>query len=299
MLGDAIGGVDVTAESEREDDGLFSRLACESKDHLEAAYRELTEICASHPADELFSAVAGLFLLFPGDDVAGAPGTHPIKLDILVQTLRGLPSEERGSDDLVDRAAHRVVELLTLIRDLRVWTDAPSERDPVAFLMHEVREWTLTVRGTAYDDQLHQLIAALQSPFDEWFAEHVGISPSKASECLYAILLIVERRVNRRSGELKEAEQAMDEAWRLAKRTKPKERTREQSALLSEYGPKEDALSAARDLVRAKLGRECLRVSRGDLNALDGCQGTPSFGSSPLLVSGGRWEWLEAPAVGR
>jgi hypothetical protein len=195
---------------------------------------------------ELFVGAVASMMFGPVEELTEAThGTVPVKTEQLAYAL--YPHfEEPGT---ARRREEEVASTTLHNRDLRVCQEALEEllqrRALRAYMTFETAEDAIIasirgratiVRGNAYPAQTEQRIREVQGRFDHWYAERVGIAPTRAVEALRAVMDGEERAFNEAARPAAaEVASAFETRWH-AIRAKPKHaRDAEESKFLTQF----------------------------------------------------------------
>jgi hypothetical protein len=194
---------------------------------------------------ELFVATAASMMFGLPEELTEAKyGTVSVKTERLAYELyprfgRSQPSSETAHVESTTLhpsdvpACQEALDNLLLGYSFKAYITAAEEEDEI---ISAIRGRAAIVRGNAYPTQTERRIREVQGRFDNWYAERVGIAPTRALDALQAILKHEEHAFNEAARPAAAAVAGVfEERWQ-AIRAKPKyERDADDSAFIKQF----------------------------------------------------------------
>ena len=230
--------------SELKEQDFASSLA-EARSQSERARCELEKLAAEINSENSFSATFAHLMLSPAG-VANelTHGAVPIKLEMLgfhLLPFLGSPGAERIDAYHISRALDALDSLFVASQRANMFAKLHHTRtsDPGARELDDLA-WSVrldaeTVRGSAYPVQIAKEINETLGRFDDWFEARVGISPTRATSALLAIVSAHEAQATSWIPELLENAKSMQERFAAARKNRKKRLTDEDRVFLQMF----------------------------------------------------------------
>ena len=197
---------------------------------LQEAINRIEFLAQSVGGVQLFvAAVANMSIAPEGSASEATHGDAPAKIEKLAYYLYPY-FEHSGNLEINPWHVSECIELIDSIASLRltgsiVRDSAAPNSTEVDLIASFARIQAEVVRGSAYPEQTAIEISSIQGHFDSWFANIVGISPTRAQELLWAIIRRQEDAFNSLMSEVRPKAEAARGEWRSINDKRPSQRT--------------------------------------------------------------------------
>jgi hypothetical protein len=194
---------------------------------------------------ELFVATAASMMFGSPEKLTEANyGTASVKTELLAYELyphfgRSRASSESASVESTTlhmgdiQVCHKVLDDLLFSHMFQAFMHSEEEEDK---LIGSTRGRTTIVRGNAYPPQTERRIREVQGRFDHWYAQRVGIAPTRAVDTLRAIVKDKENAFNDAARPAAAAVAGLFENRWQAIRAKPRhERNGDESVFIQQF----------------------------------------------------------------
>ena len=241
------------------------------RDQLSDSIRNIENLASTVDAARLFVAVFSNMCFGPAEQMTeGTYGTVPVKVELLSYYLYpffGL-SDNR---DITPFHVNACMEALDKLHVAYTWTEGflnePKKPDsPIDGIVAKVRARAMTIRGSAYPEQTKDEIILIQGKFEDWFANRLGIGPTRACSLLYAITKSQEDKYNNFTSDFREHAESYATQWREAKKKWMKEESQAKPKILQILKKRKTAWLFGYFKRLNELGPDIIPVGRTDLN---------------------------------
>ncbi|MFC2022957.1 hypothetical protein ACFLTL_02235 [Chloroflexota bacterium] len=186
---------------------------------------KLEELLASVNAERLFVAVVANVSFGPEGSISEAThGDVPAKVETLA--FHAYPFFGKSiNQEITPWHINECIGYLDKILALRLMIprlpEDSAEQDAIDHIVASVRSHAEIVRGSAYPEQTTNEIISIQGHFDNWFAERVGIKPTRAQAILWSIIRIHEEVINSVMPDIRKQALSAGEYWQQIKSKPP------------------------------------------------------------------------------
>jgi len=219
------------------------------KNSLKKAYKDaqnrhketiekITKIAKAVDASRLFIAVYANLGFGPAEQFDDhIHGTLPAKFELLAYHLYPYfeCSNEKQITPFHTNECIAIIDELFLSKQQKYLFSKTEtgQSDTADFIVHSLRMYAETVRGSAFPEQTGEEISVVQGIFERWFSQRTGIGPKRATEILWAIIRTLEKVYNNSRSQIREYAESFKNSWEEAKKKPQKERTDRDKKLLS------------------------------------------------------------------
>ena len=200
---------------------------------------------------ELFVATAASMMFGSPEELTEAKyGTVSVKIEHLAYEL--YPHFERARASIaIEQVESTTLHLGDILTCWDVLDDVIRSRSFQAFrtfqgeedaIIGSIRGRTTVVRGNAYPPQTERRIREVQGRFDTWYAQRVGIAPTRAVDALRAILKYEETAYNDAAiPVMEEAVSLFEDQWQAIRAKSKHDRDAAETAFLRQFCTREKA----------------------------------------------------------
>lgn len=209
------------------------------------AVAELKKLLGSVDAVRLFVAVIANICFGPAESFSEVThGDLPAKVEMLAYHAYPFFGESNNRE-ITPWHINRCIECLDKILMLhlivpRLPKDS-AELDTIDKIVASVRNQAEVVRGSAYPEQTASEVISIQGHFDNWFANKVGIKPTRAQAMLWSIIRTQERALNSVMPDIRKQAQAAGKEWQEIRKKSPKSRSPTEDTILEVLQDEESA----------------------------------------------------------
>jgi hypothetical protein len=190
---------------------------------------ELEKLLESVDAVSLFIAVIANTCFSPAELFSEAThGDLPAKVETLA--YYAYPFFEKSNNrEITPWHINKCIEIMDKMLALRLmvhWFPKDDrEPDPLEDIVTTVRMQAEVVRGSAFPEQTASEVISIQGHFDNWFANRVGIKPTRAQAMLWSIIRTQENAINSVMLDIRKQVRAAGKKWQKIKKKLPKSRS--------------------------------------------------------------------------
>lgn len=240
---------------------------------FEQAVNQIEGLAQSVDAFKLFVATIANIGFAPAGSISEAShGNIPAKIETLAYYL--YPFFERpDNSDVTPWHVSECIDALNTLVAMRLIAghlpDAGGNGDGVDAIAVLVRMHAEVVRGSAYPEQTGDEVSEIQGAFDQWFAEAVSVSPTRAQAILWAIISRAEQAINSFMPDIREKAIGAGNRWRVSNEKACSERTAAEAKALEIFDNENSARAFELVAALSLIAPNVIPVGIEDLADLD------------------------------